>query len=269
MYEYLGEFKEVHVMELPNSQSEDGLQLWINECKKFKEVLEKRFECEITDEKLIEATKIKNDERDALKALSYLMANEPAPMLGQDLFKVLYGSGFKFDKKAAIEEIKAITEKIKEEYANGKMIDKRPRILLTGCPIGGATEKVIRAIENNGGVVVAFENCTGMKTIDKNVELEGDIYENIAKRYLAIGCSCMSPNPNRFELFGRMIDEFKVDGVVDMTLQACHTYNVETYGIKRYVNEKKNLPYIAIETDYSQSDIGQLDLRMAAFVEML
>ncbi|MCF0105410.1 MAG: 2-hydroxyacyl-CoA dehydratase [Holdemanella sp.] len=269
MYEYLGEFKEVHVMELPNSQSEDGLQLWINECKKFKEVLEKRFECEITDEKLIEATKIKNDERDALKALSYLMANEPAPMLGQDLFKVLYGSGFKFDKKAAIEEIKAITEKIKEEYANGKMIDKRPRILLTGCPIGGATEKVIRAIENNGGVVVAFENCTGMKTIDKNVELEGDIYENIAKRYLAIGCSCMSPNPNRFELLGRMIDEFKVDGVVDMTLQACHTYNVETYGIKRYVNEKKNLPYIAIETDYSQSDIGQLDLRMAAFVEML
>ena len=54
-----------------------------------------------------------------------------------------------------------------------------------------------------------------------------------------------------------------------MVLQACHTYNVETYGVKRFVNDTKKIPYMSIETDYSQSDLGQLNTRMAAFLEML
>ena len=54
-----------------------------------------------------------------------------------------------------------------------------------------------------------------------------------------------------------------------MTLQACHTYNVEAFGIRRFVNEKKHIPYINVETDYSQADIGQLNTRIAAFIEML
>ena len=33
--------------------------------------------------------------------------------------------------------------------------------------------------------------------------------------------------------------------------------------------EKKGLPYINVETDYSQADIGQLNTRIAAFIEML
>ncbi len=33
--------------------------------------------------------------------------------------------------------------------------------------------------------------------------------------------SVMTPNKNRYELLGRLIEEDKVDGVVEMTLQAC------------------------------------------------
>lgn len=64
-------------------------------------------------------------------------------------------------------------------------------------------------------------------------------------------------------------EECKVDGVVEMTLQACHTYNVESFGIRKFVNEEKKLPYISVETDYSQADIGQLNTRITAFIEML
>ena len=52
-------------------------------------------------------------------------------------------------------------------------------------------------------------------------------------------------------------------------MQACHTYNVETYNIRRFVTGEKGIPYLSLETDYSTSDIGQLNTRMAAFVEML
>ena len=96
-----------------------------------------------------------------------------------------------------------------------------------------------------------------------------DIYEALARRYLNIGCSCMTPNPNRIKLMGRLIDEYQVDAVVDVILQACHTYNVESYKIRRFVTEEKGIPYLSLETDYSTSDVGQLNTRMAAFVEML
>ena len=47
------------------------------------------------------------------------------------------------------------------------------------------------------------------------------------------------------------------------------TYNVETSLVRRLVKEKKGLPYTVVETDYSQADVGQLNTRMAAFIEML
>lgn len=270
MYEYMSEFKDVYIMELPNTQREDALVLWKKEIIRFKEYLEKKFDITITEDNIREAIKINNDVRRSLKNLYEVMQNDPAPIKGQDLFKVLYGSTFKFDKKAIPAEVDGLVEKIKKEYAEGKMEEKKPRILITGCPIGGATEKVIRAVEDNGGIVVTYESCSGAKSIDKLVDEDNpDVYDALARRYLNIGCSVMTPNPNRLELLGRLIDEYKVDGVVEMTLQACHTYNVETRAIRKFVNEKKKIPYINVETDYSQADVGQLNTRIAAFIEML
>lgn len=270
MYEYMSEFKDVFLMELPNTQGDAALALWKSEIIRFKEYLEKKFEVTITEDDIRDAIKINNAGRRSLKKLYEVMLNDPAPIKGQDLFKVLYGSTFKFDRKAIPAEVDALVAKITKEYAEGKMEEKKPRILVTGCPIGGASEKIIRAVEENGGIVVTFENCSGAKSIDKLVDEENpDVYDALARRYLNIGCSVMTPNPNRLELLGRLIDEYKVDGVVEMTLQACHTYNVETLAIRRFVNEKKGIPYINVETDYSQADIGQLNTRIAAFIEML
>ena len=270
MYEYLGQFKDLFTMELPNRQTKDGLTLWKNEIIRFKEYLEQKFHVAITEEQIRNAVKIQNEGRVALKRLYELMRLDPAPMTGQELFSVLYGSTFKPDRSKIPGEVNAIADRVEKEYAEGKMLEKKPRILVTGCPIGGATEKVIKAIEDNGGVVVTFENCGGAKSVDRLVEEDAeDIYEAIAKRYLSIGCSVMTPNPNRIELLGRLIDEYQVDGVVEMILQACHTYNVESLGIRRFVNDEKHKPYISVETDYSQADIGQLNTRIAAFIEML
>lgn len=146
------------------------------------------------------------------------MRHDPAPIKGHDLFRVLYGSGFKLDRTLIAEEVDALTAKIEKEYAEGKREDKKPRILITGCPIGGATEKIIDAVENNGGIVVTFENCSGAKSIDRLIDEDAeDIYQAIAERYLSIGCSVMTRTRIVWS-FGRLIDEYKVDGVLEMTL---------------------------------------------------
>ena len=270
MYELMSDFKDVYIMELPNTQGEEALKLWRSEMIRFKEYLEKKFDVTITEEDIRKAIKTNNKVRRSLKGLYELMQNDPAPITGSELFKVLYGSTFKFDRAAIPAEVDALVAKIQEEYAAGKMQEKKPRILITGCPIGGATEKVIRAVEENGGIVVTYESCSGAKSIDKEVDEDNpDVYDALARRYLNIGCSVMTPNPNRLELLGRLIDEYKVDGVLEMTLQACHTYNVESYNIRKFVTEEKEIPYLAVETDYSQADVAQLNTRIAAFIEML
>lgn len=270
MYEYLSEFKPVHVMQLPNSQTEDGLKLWKNEIIRLKEALEEMFGVKITEEDIKKAIKIKNNERKALKRFYELAKKEPVPVLGQDIFNVLTGTTFSFERDKIPAQMDELIEKINTEYEKEKKYDKKPRILITGCPIGAATAKVIKAIEDNGGHVVAFENCSGAKAVEDLVDEDNpDVYDALARKYLNIGCSCMTPNPNRIKLLDRMIDEYKVDAVVDVILTACHTYNVETLSIKRFVNDEKNKPYMSVETDFSEADIGQLNTRMAAFIEML
>jgi len=271
MFEMMGEYKPVHVMQLPNNpETQESYEMWKAEIIKLKGVIEKQFEVEISEDDIKKAINLKNRERSALKEFYSLGKLKPSAISGADILKVLYGSTFKFDRESNIQEVKDLTDRIKTSYDAGETLEDKPRILITGCPIGGVTEKVVKAIEDNGGRVVFYENCMGAKAIEDNVdEANPDVYAALAEKYLKIGCSCMSPNNNRYKLLDKAIEDYQVDGVVDVVLQACHTYAVETFGIKRFVNNEKNIPYIAVETDYSTSDVGQLNTRLSAFIEMI
>ena len=272
MYELLGKIKPMHVMELPqNYLYEDSLKIWKNEIVNLKTRLENLFDIKISEEDLREAIKICNMEREAKMEFYELGKLNPPAISGLEMLKVSYGSQFKMDKYESIKYMRNITASIKESYdkGEGNISLDAPRILITGCPIGGATEKVIKSIEDSGAVVVCYENCGGIKATRLFVDEEKEPIEAIAERYLKIPCSVMTPNKDRLTLISELIDEYKVDGVIEIILQACHTYNVESVTVKNFVNKEKDTPYLAIETDYSQNDIGQLNTRTMAFIEML
>lgn len=272
MYEMMSDFKDVYIMELPNSQSADARELWKKEVYKVVDFLEKRFDRKLTYDDLKKAIVMTNDIRRARQDLCGVMENEPTPVNGFDIHTVLNSNFYNFNKEAIPGELDKLREKIMKEYDPSKR-EKKPRILITGCPSGGAPQKVIKALEDNGAVVVSFENCIGEKQsqyfVDESGETIDDLLDALSNRYINIGCSVMTPNPNRFELLSYLIDKYKVDGVVEIVLTACHTYNIESSSIQKFCNEEKNIPYIAVETDYSQADVGQLNTRLTAFIEML
>ncbi|MBR9648541.1 double-cubane-cluster-containing anaerobic reductase [Clostridium tyrobutyricum] len=269
MYEYLGEFKPVHVMQLPNTQiGENSFKLWKDEIIRLKEKIEDMFDIEIKGEDIKQAILLKNRERQAIKDFYSLGKLKPSALTGMDILNVVNGATFKFNKEESIDEISDLTEKIIKSYKEGKRLPEKPRILITGCPIGGAADKVVKAVEKNGAYVVAFENCTVSKANELLVDENKDVFDALTEKYLAIGCSCMTPNKNRLETLKNMMREYKVDGVIDVILQACHTYAVESFSIKRFVNSN-GIPYIPVEIDYSQSNLGQLNTRIGAFIEML
>lgn len=272
MYELMGKLKPMHVMNLPQTANdEDSLEFWKREMVKFKGFLENQFNTKITDEKLRDAIKLMNRERNVMKELHKLNAHKPAPLAGTDMMKAQWLKGFNIDKEAGIELIEKLIAEVEDRVEKGiyAFNEKAPRILLTGTPIGVGSDKVLKALEEAGASVVAFENCTGYKGLDVMVDEEKDPITALAEKYLSTPCSCMTNNNGRLDLVRRMVEEYKVDGVVDLTWQACHTYNIESYTVKKYVQEELGLPFIQIETDYSDSDTGQVKVRVEAFLETL
>ena len=269
MFEFLGRIKDVHVMHLPNVQDEAGKVLWKGEILRLKERLEEKFGISISDESVRLAVRKNNQIRKALKEFCGLMKQDPVPMSGYELFQVLYGSWFKLYTDEILTEVQNLTERIRKE-TQSRRTTSGPRILITGCPIGGVVDKVVKTAETCGATVAAFENCNGMKAFDRLVDEEAeDIYEVLADYYLQIGCSVMSPDRNRMALLKEMIREYRIDGVIEVVLTACHTYMIESGVVGQMVREECQVPYLCLETDYSTADKGQLKTRMEAFVEML
>ncbi|MCL2619335.1 MAG: 2-hydroxyacyl-CoA dehydratase family protein [Defluviitaleaceae bacterium] len=271
MYELMGEIKNVHVMQLPQSQFDEASQeLWYKEVLRLKERVEADFGVTITDEAIKSAIKIKNETRSLLKEFAELSMLNPPPIMGSEQLKLNYGQLFKFDLEEKNKELRQMIDKVKMDYDNGvrNVPENAKRILVTGCPLAGVTEKVVKAIEESGGVVVVYENCIGYKPVALNIDENAEPYRAIADRYLQIGCSVMSPNTNRYDLLTQLCKDFKVDGVVEMVLTACHTYAIETVEIRKLM-QSHDVPFISVETDYSTSDTAQLKTRLAAFLEMM
>ncbi|MBN2108928.1 MAG: 2-hydroxyacyl-CoA dehydratase [Deltaproteobacteria bacterium] len=272
MFELLTKIAPVHVMRLPQSNDrQEDMQAWKQEIIRLKNRIEQDFGLTITDEALRQAIKEKNEERRVYRDMYSLSKHIPPLLHGSQVHHVLHGSGYAFDKAAQLAKVRALIDEVKNMADRGKIIMPagRPRILITGCPVGGATEKIISIIEESGGEIVCFENCGGAKDREFLVDKTIDPYDALTRKYINLACSCMSPNNARIELLSRLIDEYRAQGVIDVVLHACHTYNVETWRVKELAQKNKGIAYLHLETDYSPGDEGQLRTRISAFVEML
>ena len=268
MYELLNRIKPTYVLHLPQGHDSDPITTWTAELRRFIQYLEDNFDVTITDEILREAARKKNLERQTNVRLMAMQKQDPAPMSGLQMYQALEGTGFVFTHEERVAKIEDLIHTI-EETADPESNRGKKRIMVTGCPIGGVLQKTVGTIENCGGVVVCHENCSGIKAAFQLVDTEAeDIVKAIAERYLKIGCSVLTPNSKRMEVIPELVKEFKIDGIVEVDLQACTPYCVESYQI-RELADKLGVPYLAIETDYSQSDSGQLSTRIEAFMEML
>ena len=271
MFELLEKFRPIHILQLPQNQdSETALFFWYQEVKRFKERMERETGVQITAERLSDAIRLTNKERRAKKALMDLAKMKPSPISGMELLTIKFKVGFFMDKQLGITLMNDFIDEIRKAAFQGEspFAPDAPRILLTGVPVGLGSDKVVRLIERAGGNVVCFETCGGYRSVS-TVDEEKEPLLALAEKYLATPCSVMSPNPGRYKLLAELIDDFSVDGVVDLTWQACHTYNVESYSIGKFVEEKFHLPFLHLETDYSESDTEQLRVRIEAFLEMV
>ena len=268
MYELLQDIKDVYVLRLPHDRTRSWARdAWRSEIVAFKEYMEKRFDVEITEDDIRQATVQRNKLRQAICDLYELQLKGTTALTSVELLSAMAAGSFNLDINNHRETLEHMVAENKGKCNVEN--DGKKRIVLTGCPSNGVINKVAKAIDENGGVVVVNDSCVGERTNRFQIDPESDdIYGALADKYLDINCSIMSPNDGRMKNTIEMAKKYEADGVIDMVLNCCHTFNVESALMQRAC-EDAGLPYMKIETDYSQGDAGQIDTRIAAFIETM
>lgn len=269
MYELLSRQNRVYYYQVAQGADRDYVNpLIYSECKCLAKELEKRFGAPVTDDAIRSAGALYNQERESILNLMEIQCQIPPAAWGRDIFHALEEHRTLPDVK---ERTAANRTTLQVLSSHDSPVPKyAKRILVTGCPLSGVHDKILEAIEDNGGVVVCFENCEVMKAAVRHFDTEKeDVYAALADCYQNTACAIMSPNYQRFELLARLVQDYKVDGILDITLQTCHPYTVERDKMVRFCEDSLGIPYMAVETDAGESDKGQLTTRITAFIEML
>ncbi|MFC1597018.1 double-cubane-cluster-containing anaerobic reductase [Planctomycetota bacterium] len=265
MYELMAESRPMYVLELPQKPDDpDALAHWVSELERFRAFLEARFAVQVTDERIREAVRVMNRERALRRRLAELMKSDRPPLTGRQLL----------DFKSSISGVPADLRQYEKtlEMLGSKPPGDKPsspvRVLMTGVPMVQGVERVLEIVETNGGLVVTMENCTGLKPILEDIDENApDLVRALAERYFHLPCSVMTPNDRRLEVLGKLAGDYRPQCVVELIWQACLTYDVESYRVRRFVEEELGLPYLRIETDYSPSDSARVAMRVEALFE--
>lgn len=272
-WEILAEDVPVHVMDLPQMKREKDIKAWAEEIKDFKKVVEEVTGNEVTAESLGESIKLINDKRRALKRLYELRKNEKLPISGKDVL-LISQIAFYDDPTRFTQMTNKLCDELEKRVEEGVSVfpEGTKRILLTGTPLAIPNWKIHNIIETSGGAVVCEEMCTGARYFENLVDeaqtdLDGQI-DALANRYMGINCACFTPNRARIDDIIRYAKEYNVDGVIDVNLKFCSTYDVEGFLVEREL-KKAGIPVLGIETDYTDSDAQQMRTRVSAFIEML
>lgn len=272
MFELVAEVKPIHVMDLPQlPDEEEALVNWTAMIRKLKSFLETTFNRTATDEEIEKVIQETNRKNRLVRKIYSFAAMQPPVISWEEMYDVGF-LALPASPSDIMPKLSELQERLEQRVIDGVHFGglKSPRVLVTGCPVGGDALKVFKIIEKCGGLVVAPDSCTGMKAFNGEIEENsGDPMRAIAKRYLELPCACMTPNDRRLTALSEMVDFFKPDVVIDFVLTACHSYNVESYKLGRHITEVLDLPYLKIETDYSNNDEGQIRTKIEALFEML
>ncbi len=275
MADILSNYQEVWTLEMPHDRdNEISREFWIKQVSLLKERLEKLTENKIDKKKLKEYI-IQLHKRTALvRELFDLRADKRIVIDGRDAYLVLQTAFF--DNPARwMEKVKLLIEELKNNIKNNKVVAKEtsPRIIMTGSPLIWPNMKLLHTIEESGAVVVADDSCACGQYFYNPVELEEwsmkAMIEALGDKYLLpVVCPVFVHSDDRIDRILELIKQYNADGVIYHILRLCQVFDFEYIKISKLF-EKKSIPLIKIETEYSEEDAGQIKTRVEAFIEML
>lgn len=264
----------LYVMELPQKKGPKDRDLWRSEVRALIQEIQSRFHAPNPDVHDLKVAIGKlNRKRAALRELYALRRYDPPPISGKDCLLISQLAFFD-DPERFASRVEALNEELKGRIEQGQGVAPKgsPRLLIAGTPMPLPHWKLHHVCETGGGVIVGEETCTGTRYFEADVPISDgaaeDLIDSIADRFLGVHCACFTPNSERIEDILALAKSQKADGVVYATLPFCQTYQMESPRIQETLREA-GIPVLALESDFSNEDVGQLMTRIQAFLEVI
>lgn len=256
----------VHIMSLPRKTGEPQVEWFRDEVANLKQLLEKHFDIEITDERLWDAIKLHNETRRLQRKLYDLRKADNPPITGTEALAVTV-AGTAMPKERYNQLLRELLNELSESPGNA---DYRARLLLMGGILDDPA--YVKVIESQGGLVVTDSLCFGSRLLWNDID-EGasDPIAALAQYYVADRPSCprmFGDYERRIGLVRDMIRDFKVDGVILERLAFCDHWGFEQFTIKNDLKDD-NVPCLIMDREYIMSGVGQLRTRVQAFLETM
>ena len=267
-WEYIDHNNDKHYMHkisAPRMVEDLTINFYRGELNDIKEGLEKFAGVKITDEKLKASVDLYNETRRLIRELYKLrMAKNPV-ISGTDTLKITLAAA-----SMPKEEFNILLKGFLKDAKNRTPItDNRTRLMVIGSALDNP--EYMKVIEDKGGLIVADALCFGSRYLWEPVELDNnDVLGSIAKSYLTrpVCPRMIDLHDELHEVIQNMVEEYKVEGIIYEKLQNCECWGGEGF----YLNDlmkKANIPMLTLDREELMSNVGQLEVRTEAFIEMI
>lgn len=275
-WEILGTHHPMHVMQIPQKKDEKSMNLWKQEVAEFNSHIESITGTELSLNELKYGVEVINAKRAALRRLDSLRGMNPdvVPISGSDGLLISQVS-FVDEPVRFTAALNKLCDELDERVSKKVTVcdEDSVRLMVLGTPFAAPNWKLHNIVESSGGAIINEESCIGHRYYKDDVELDGVdskdmLLQRMMDRYKKIDCACFTPNEERIQKIISMVKDRQADGVIYYTLSFCHTYNVESFLVEKALKEAK-IPFLAMESDYSLEDAGQIKTRVEAFLESI
>ena len=227
--------------------------------------LEKLTGNKITDEKLIKSVELYNEARRLVKRVLELQKAEQPVITGAEALSIMLAS-----TNMPVEEYIELLKALLVDAPNRAPVPAyRARLMLIGSALDDP--KYIEAIENKGGLVVADTLCFGsMGFGEEQVVNRADVLGSIANYYIdRIVCPRMIDNRDALhELILSRAKNYKIDGMIYQKMQNCECWGGENVFLESEL-KRAGIPLLNLEREQKLANVGQLEIRAEAFIEMI
>ncbi len=219
---------------------------------------------EITPQNLTASIRLFNQIREKVQSLYHLRRKWPALISGGDFAQIIR-AGYLLDRGRYLELL--------NELMNELPRDKEEKNDLTPVYLAGNmihSPSYFSMIEEAGARVVSDDLCSGARFLRLVTREDIDPIEALAERYFK---SFLCPTKHKgahahAETLLTEVEKSGAKGVIFLLYKYCETHFFDYPDLKSAL-ESKNIPTLLLEVEDPSYSIGQLKIRIQAFIEML
>jgi benzoyl-CoA reductase subunit C len=264
MWEYEIKQPPAYILLHPVNTDENSVHYFAGQLRALAKEMKRLAGADFTDAQLRQSIEKYNQTRGLLRQI-YEMRKTGNFLKGSDAAAIMT-AGLIMER----DEYNSILKQVIDEGAGNNNANKNLKRIMIMGPL---TDNYIllEKIEQSGAVIIDDDITNGRRYCSGDVVTSGDLYENLARRYLSADPS-PTLNSNKDtdrHTFLRRLDELNLHGVIYINQKFCEPH-VHNYLAKLKILKQKKINVLMLEIEHAGAGVSERDLlRIESFIETI